>query len=1093
MFLAANRIIKANDPIYNESKKFSKNRISTTKYNIITFLPKNLFEQFTRLANAFFLFLLILLFIPQISSLQPITTLLSLIFVLAITAIKDGVDDFARYRSDRQVNNRHCNILINKELLRKYWREIKVGDIIRINNNDFTPADMILISTSEPNGLCLIETADLDGETNLKPREALEVTVNIQDDLEKLSKFDAEIECEPPNNNFLRFEGTLKWNRQIYSLKNDNFLLRGTRLRNTEWAFGIVCYAGPDTKLMQNSNTPKFKRTKIDNWLNKIILGIFVFLFLMCSIMAIGCGFWEYNVGSKFRMYLSWESYISSNSRTGAIQMGLLVFFSYVILLNTVVPISLYISIEFIRLFQSKWIDWDNSMYYEPDNTQAQARTASLNEELGQIEYIFSDKTGTLTQNIMTFKKCSIRGKLYGDIPNENDDNNRIANELQAIKFIEQDNNFVWYDKTLIDTIDKNEDNDVNHFFTHLALCHTVVTEEQDDKIIYQAQSPDENALVTAARSFGFAFVNRTQSSITVRFRNKIETFDLLNILDFNNYRKRMSVIVRKHGQIILYCKGADSVIQERLDPSEKNIMTLTHDHLHKVASEGLRTLCLAWKELNANDYEKWAKKLKRATTSMQRREEQIDELYEEIEKNMKLLGMTAIEDKLQDGVPQCIERLTEAEIKIWMLTGDKIETAENIGFSCRLLTDNMIIKRIDVETEEDVMNELNRFRIELIEKIQQSFNIHIDDQNKRLNWKNLSIDEHKFTQHTNKQINSDDFQGFSLLITGHALIHALSDKLKMKFLELATMCKAVICCRVTPLQKSQVVELIMKHDKMIVLAIGDGANDVSMIQKAHVGIGISGQEGRQAVLASDYSIGQFRYLERLLLVHGRWSYIRISKFLRYFFYKNFAFTFCQFWFALYCGFSAQTIFDAFFVTCYNIFFTTCPVVVLGCLEQDISANHSITKPHLYIVGQKDKLFNRKVFVECALHGFISSCIIFFFSYLCILSSTESSGVTLTDFQTFGFMVATILVIVVNIENALEMWYWTGIYIFILLGTIALHFLLHFIMYSTILRITFKINYPYVGIFQVALKSGTFWFTLLLICAILLLPVVGRE
>ncbi|CAF3554179.1 unnamed protein product [Rotaria sp. Silwood1] len=163
MFLAANRIIKANDPIYNESKKFSKNRISTTKYNIITFLPKNLFEQFTRLANAFFLFLLILLFIPQISSLQPITTLLSLIFVLAITAIKDGVDDFARYRSDRQVNNRHCNILINKELLRKYWREIKVGDIIRINNNDFTPADMILISTSEPNGLCLIETADLDG------------------------------------------------------------------------------------------------------------------------------------------------------------------------------------------------------------------------------------------------------------------------------------------------------------------------------------------------------------------------------------------------------------------------------------------------------------------------------------------------------------------------------------------------------------------------------------------------------------------------------------------------------------------------------------------------------------------------------------------------------------------------------------------------------------------------------------------------------------------------------------------------------------------------------------------------------------------
>ncbi|CAF2564090.1 unnamed protein product [Rotaria sp. Silwood2] len=274
----ANRIIKANDPIYNGSKKFSKNRISTTKYNIITFLPKNLFEQFRRLANAFFLFLLILLFIPQISSLQPITTLLSLVFVLAVTAIKDGVDDFARYRSDRQINNRRCNILIDKQVVRKYWIEIKVGDIIRINNNDFIPADMILISTSEPNGLCLIETSSLDGETNLKPREALEVTVDIQDDLEKLSKFHAEIECEPPNNNFLRFEGTLKWNRKIYSLKNDNVLLRGTRLRNTEWAFGIVCYAGPDTKLMQNSDKPKFKRTKIDHWLNKIILGVNYFI-----------------------------------------------------------------------------------------------------------------------------------------------------------------------------------------------------------------------------------------------------------------------------------------------------------------------------------------------------------------------------------------------------------------------------------------------------------------------------------------------------------------------------------------------------------------------------------------------------------------------------------------------------------------------------------------------------------------------------------------------------------------------------------------------------------------------------------------------
>jgi magnesium-transporting ATPase (P-type) len=231
----------------------------------------------------------------------------------------------------------------------------------------------------------------------------------------------------------------------------------------------------------------------------------------------------------------------------------------------------------------------------------------------------------------------------------------------------------------------------------------------------------------------------------------------------------------------------------------------------------------------------------------MQRREEQIDELYEEIEKNMKLLGMTAIEDKLQDGVPECIERLKQAGMKIWMLTGDRIgkrfdlntiffkfyslETAENVGFSCRLLTNDMMIARIEEETEEDVTIALDRFRNELIEKIERLFNITIDDRNKRLRLDSLGIDIEKFNQRTKNEVNLERFGGFGLLITGTALVHALSDQSKMKFLELSTMCKAVICCRVTPLQKAQVVELVMKNEKVITLAIGDGGNDVSMIQ----------------------------------------------------------------------------------------------------------------------------------------------------------------------------------------------------------------------------------------------------------------------
>ncbi|UJR15621.1 hypothetical protein I4U23_002557 [Adineta vaga] len=1109
------RKIKANDPDANAAKEYAGNQISTSKYNLITFLPKNLFEQFRRLANAYFLFLLCLQLIPQISSLAPVTTILPLVFVLALTAIKDASDDIARHRSDNQVNNRETKTVVGNELGARKWRDIKVGDLVRLENNEFVTADIVLVSTSEPNGLCFIETAELDGETNLKVRQALEETCGLEDNIDQLSQFDAEIEYEAPNNNLGRFEGNLTWKGKTLPLKNDNVLLRGTRLRNTHWAFGIVCYAGADTKLMKNSGKATFKRTKIDHLLNRIILGIFFFLLVMCAIMTICCGFWESFVGYDFRMYLPWETYISTDQRIGALEKSLLVFLSYIIILNTVVPISLYVSVEFIRLLQSKWIDWDSKMYYEPNNVPAQARTTTLNEELGQIEYIFSDKTGTLTQNIMTFNKCSIRGQLYGYVTDEAGNEIQDPEKLKAIHFDEKDDDFEWYDQKLIDAIKKG-DKDVHTFFTLLALCHTVMPEEKDGKINYQAQSPDENALVSAARTFGFVFVNRTQSSISVKLQDKDSTYDLLNILDFDNDRKRMSVIVKKDGKIILFCKGADSKIKERLDSSEREMMSETDEHLNKFATDGLRTLCLAYRELNEGEYNKWAEKLNKANTSMEKREEKVNETYEEIEKNLKLIGATAIEDKLQDGVPQCIERLARAGIKIWVLTGDKVETAYNIGLSCRLLTNDMEIYIIEEDSENSVEKKLAEIRNEMIGKIEQLFDVKIEDRQKRLDWKDWGIDVMKFDQHRkNEEPNGktqrsnghattttthesgahdrEQFEGFGLLITGQALAFALTDKLKMKLLELGTMCKAVVCCRVTPLQKAQVVELVMQNEKKITLAIGDGANDVSMIQKAHIGVGISGQEGRQAVLASDYSFGQFRYLERLLLVHGRWSYLRISKFLRYFFYKNFAFTLCHFWFGFFSGFSAQTLYDPFFVATYNVFFSSLPVLALGVFDQDVSADHSMSKPPLYTPGQNNEFFNKKIFAESVIHGILTSCIIFFVPYLSVSNSTRPGGMTQADLQSFGFMVATIMIIVVNLENALETWYWTGLYHFVLWGTIVVHFLFHFVLYSTIIYSIFKTNYGYVGVAQSVLSTGNFWFTLFLTCTILLLPVFCRE
>uniref|UniRef100_A0A452IUG9 Phospholipid-transporting ATPase n=1 Tax=Gopherus agassizii TaxID=38772 RepID=A0A452IUG9_9SAUR len=865
------------------------NSIKTSKYNFFTFLPLNLFEQFQRIANAYFLFLLILQLIPQVSSLSWFTTVVPLVLVLAVSGVKDAIDDFGTFS---------CRLKDDK------WMNIQVGDIIKLENNNFVTADLLLLSSSEPHSLTYIETAELDGETNLKVKQALTVTAELGENLQKLTDFNGEVKCEAPNNKLDKFTGTLTLRGEKFALDNEKMLLRGCTIRNTEWCFGLVIYAGPDTKLMQNCGKTTFKRTSIDRLMNVLVLVIFAFLALMCFILAIGNGIWEHDKGYYFQVYLPWAVGVNS-----AAYSGFLMFWSYVIILNTVVPISLYVSVEIIRLGNSFYIDWDRKMYYPLNDTPAQARTTTLNEELGQIKYIFSDKTGTLTQNIMAFNKCSINGKSYGDMYDMAGQRTEITEHTEKVDFSYNrlaDPKFVFYDHSLVEAV-KLDDAATHGFFRLLSLCHTVMPEEKKEgNLVYQAQSPDEGALVTAARNFGFVFRARTPETITVVEMGETKVYELLAILDFNNVRKRMSVIVRSpEGDLTLYCKGADTIVYELLDSSCGSLKEETMEHLNEFAGEGLRTLVVAYKNLQEDYFQEWHKRHHEASTALDGREEKLSELYEEIEKDLMLLGATAIEDKLQDGVPQTIETLTKARIKIWVLTGDKQETAVNIGYSCNMLHDDMEdVFIIEGNTSEEVLDELRTAR----KKMNPDSFLDSDD---IIKFENPSTKSRILPE---EQANGV----YGLVINGHSLAYALEGNLELELVRTACLCKVVICCRVTPLQKAQVVELVKKYKKAVTLAIGDGANDVSMIKTAHIGVGISGQEGMQAVLSSDFSFAQFRYLQRLLLVHGRWSYIRMCKFLRYFFYKNFAFTLVHFWYGFFSGFSAQV--GQFLCSCHTVY-----------------------------------------------------------------------------------------------------------------------------------------------------------------------------
>ncbi|XP_066194016.1 phospholipid-transporting ATPase ID isoform X3 [Sylvia atricapilla] len=1063
------RRVRANAREYNEKFQYASNCIKTSKYNIVTFLPVNLFEQFQEVANTYFLFLLILQLIPQISSLSWFTTIVPLVLVLTITAVKDATDDYFRHKSDNQVNNRQSQVLIGGVLRQEQWMNVRVGDIIKLENNQFVAqADLLLLSSSEPHGLCYIETAELDGETNMKVRQAIPVTAELGD-ASRLACFDGEVICEPPNNKLDKFGGTLYWKEDKYPLSNQNMLLRGCVLRNTEWCFGLVIFAGPDTKLMQNSGRTKFKRTSIDRLMNTLVLWIFGFLVCMGVILAIGNAIWEHEVGICFQIYLPWDEGVHS-----AFFSGFLSFWSYIIILNTVVPISLYVSVEVIRLGHSYFINWDKKMYCAKRQTPAEARTTTLNEELGQVEYIFSDKTGTLTQNIMVFSKCSVNGHSYGEVQDMLGHKAKLGERSEPVDFSFNplaDPRFQFWDPSLLEAV-RLGDLHVHEFFRLLSLCHTVMSEEKSEgELLYKAQSPDEGALVTAARNFGFVFRSRTPKTITVHELGQAITYQLLAILDFNNIRKRMSVIVRSpEGKIRLYCKGADTILLERLHPVNQDLTSITTDHLNEYAGEGLRTLVLAYKDLEESYYKDWSERLLQAGSAPEAHEDHLARLYDE------LLGATAIEDKLQQGVPETIAILTLANIKIWVLTGDKQETAVNIGYSCKMLTDDMTeVFVVTGHTVLEVREELRKAREKMMDGSHPVCNGFYQE---KLSSKLTSVLEAIAGE-------------YALVINGHSLAHALEADMEVEFLETACACKAVICCRVTPLQKAQVVELVKKYKKAVTLAIGDGANDVSMIKTAHIGVGISGQEGIQAVLASDYSFSQFKFLQRLLLVHGRWSYLRMCKFLCYFFYKNFAFTMVHFWFGFFCGFSAQTVYDQYFITLYNIVYTSLPVLAMGVFDQDVPEQRSMEYPKLYEPGQLNLLFNKREFFICIAQGIYTSILMFFIPYGVFADATRDDGAQLADYQSFAVTVATSLVIVVSVQIGLDTGFWTAINHFFIWGSLAAYFAILFTMHSDGLFQMFPNQFRFVGNAQNTLSQPTVWLTIALTAVVCIVPVVA--
>jgi phospholipid-transporting ATPase len=1024
------RIIHLNNPPANSQNKYVDNHISTSKYNIITFLPKFLYEQFSKYANLFFLFTAILQQIPGISPTSRYTTIVPLCIVLLVSAIKEYIEDYRRKQSDAQLNNSKAQVLKGSTFVETKWINVAVGDIIRVESESPFPADLVLVASSEPEGLCYIETANLDGETNLKIKQAIPETADFVSPAE-LARLGGKIRSEQPNSSLYTYEATLTiaagGGEKELPLAPDQLLLRGATLRNTPWIHGVVVFTGHETKLMRNATATPIKTTAVERMVNKQILMLVVILVCLSIISSIGDVIIRSTRGGSLD-YLQLEAF------NGAKQ-----FFSdlltYWVLYSNLVPISLFVTIEIVKYYTGTLIDSDLDIYYEPTDTPANCRTSSLVEELGQIEYIFSDKTGTLTCNMMEFRQSSIAGIQYADeVPED-----RRATVEEGVEVGIHD----------FKQLEQNRHNHssrdiINHFLTLLSTCHTVIPERggEKDAIKYQAASPDEGALVEGAVSLGYKFTARKPRAVIIEADGRQQEFELLAVCEFNSTRKRMSTIFRTpEGKIVCYCKGADTVILERLAKDNNPYVETTLTHLEEYAADGLRTLCLAMREIPENEFKQWWQIFNTAQTTVSgNRAEELDKAAELIEHDLTLLGATAIEDKLQEGVPDTIATLQSAGIKIWVLTGDRQETAINIGMSCKLISEDMSLLIVNEESKEATRDNIRK----------------------------------KFQAITSQSHGGQhEMDVLAFVIDGKSLTYALERDLEKEFLDLAVKCKAVICCRVSPLQKALVVKLVKRHLKAILLAIGDGANDVSMIQAAHVGVGISGVEGLQAARSADISIGQFRYLRKLLLVHGAWSYQRVSKVILYSFYKNIAMFMTQFWYSFQNAFSGQIIYESWTLTFYNVFFTAAPPFVIGIFDQFVSARLLDRYPQLYRLSQSGVFFRMHSFWSWVANGFYHSLILYFGSQAFILWDWpqwdgRNAGHWVWGTASYTANLATVLLKASLITNI-----WTKYTFLAIPGS----FLLWFILMPIYAVVAPKVNISneYIGVIERLFPDPRFW------------------
>lgn len=884
------------------------NKVESNKYTLLTFLPLNFFHQLQKGPTLIFFITTIMLCIPSISPFEPWTYLIAFMIVIGVSMIKDAVENYKRIQDDKSINN--CLVKIINfddngfEMTEKVCMDLKPGDFIIVDNDKELQADVVLLRGKVYykdrivcSKHCFVDTSNIDGESNLKKRNSLDIGVSsfctdrnhIDQNKHRVCPCVGEIiqntkdfELVDTGDVFTTFECKVKYKSNYLIANEKNSILRGSILKNTESALCLVVGVGNNTKQTKSIQRSKNTSALYDERLNTMFKLVLVLYALMMGVTVfVGVDFINKNIEVE---------YLNIASKTKSI---LKVVFSNYILYIYLIPLSLYVMLEMVRLFHVIYINNDSNLVSE--DKQSICRNSNVIADLGMIDYVLTDKTGTITKNLMTLKKIHLTGEADHTDPNEYFARIKVLLEHKSLK------------ECLADEASKDD----ILFIISLLACNSVEIFKSKPEGISQ----EEICFLEALRDHNLLLVERDESYVKIRLNNEEIRMDILGTLDFSSKRQRMTIIYKIYDKYYLLTKGSD----QKLLSSKNDKATI-----ELLNNTDFRSLVIKYKVLSQDEVDNYVNNLDKIMKKKNDRKNTGDNLFSALESNTEYLGAVFIEDELQDDVQETMSILKEAGMKIWMITGDKKETA----ISCA--------KNSSIFVKDSFIALSGKHAVEALEKIQQ-------------------------------------------------------DPLFMQ-----NLCEyqSVVVYRATPSEKGKMASYLTQLNKNI-LSIGDGNNDVSMLRNSNIGVGIMGREGTQASLSADFAIPKFKFLKDLILIYGRFSFLRYTKLALNSYYKSIVFIFTQFLYNLYSGASGKPLYNSFMLSYYNLFFTSLIPFSVALFDRDIPVG--MQQPIRYRNIRTH--FNLSFMCSTLLYATLQSAVIFYFLYLFTMNDLSGSNGVLCGYN----------------------------------------------------------------------------------------------